>query len=131
MPSGEAGGDREAAAGERSLHEIKVCDVGGGCIVRVGMGPWAQGAARCEICLCCVLLSNACSTQKTSVDSHGTAVCNCCLHVQVRETAARLQTTIILSCAMLQESLPQISPDRVAVALFALTSSDVDWQPDS
>ena len=94
-----------------------------------GNGPWAQGAARREICadVCDAAIQRVQHT-KTSVD---TAVCYRCLYVQVGETTTRLPTTIILSHAMLQESLPQISPDYVAVALFALASSDVAWQPDS
>jgi hypothetical protein len=93
--------------------------------VRMGRGRRVQHAARSV--LMCAAIQRVQHTKK----SVNTAVCNCCWYVQVGETAARLPTTIILSHAMLQESLPQISPDRVAVALFALTSSDVDWQPDS
>lgn len=73
--SGEAGGEREAAAGERSLHEIEACDVGGGRIVRVGMGLGrrVQHAARSVICgrcsvLCAVLLAQRVQHTGTSVD---------------------------------------------------------------
>ena len=125
--SGEAGGEREAAAGERSLHEIEICDVRGGCIVRVGMGLGRRVQHAARSVLMCAAVQRVQHT-KTSVD---TAVCYRCLYVQVGETTTRLPTTIILSHAMLLESLPQISPDYVAVALFALASSDVAWQPDS
>jgi hypothetical protein len=126
--SGEAGGAREAAAGKKSPRAMTKWQIV--CAWEWALGAGCSNAARSVRACCSLKTSGGCTAaqkqQRYAID---------CMLVQVGETAsARLPDATSdnsFSYAMLQASLPQITPDRVAVAFCALAIADVSCLSDS